>query len=313
MTLTIEEIIEEGGLNNALSSLSPNTIVSLPAMIIDEDIDVPNRIEIEGSQAGVDASSGSRVTSIDPIDETVFNGSVTLNGTARLDGVTLKAKPVIKNAKAITLENIRILSVNAPAGSHLDQAVIAIDQWSEPVQLIVDGCYFGNNTGVYNVFELNTPLKNGSSISNNYFSAAVGSHNIINIYAVEDNAEIEIKDNYFEKSASAARIGTKGNVTAVFNFDGNAYDATDMTDVEGDLDYEWAGLITIQPYGNQTISMKNITINIDDTIVLDSIPQQLFIYYEGAADTHLDNTNKPTIKVDGVQEDWEHLVHGRIN
>ena len=281
-------------------------------MTIDEDINIPRRIEIEGVQAGVDAATGDRATSANLANETVFNGSVTLNGKARIDGVTLKSKPVFKNVEQVTLENTRILSISVTTGSNLDKAVIGIEQWSDPVLLIVDGCYFGDNTGIYNVFELNVPLQDGSTISNNHFTAAVGSHNIINIYAVEDGANIYITDNYFELSASAARIGIKGDKTAVINFDGNSYDATDMYDEEGDLDYEWAGLITIQPYGTQTIPMKDIEINIDNTIIRSDIPQQLFVYYAKATDAQLDYINKPTINIDGIKEDWNNLIHDRV-
>ena len=281
-------------------------------MIVTENINIPSGVEIRGQQAGVNASTGNRATDIDPADETIFSGSVTLNGIARINGVTLKTKPVIQNAKVVTLENTRILSITAPGQNHLTDAVIALDQWNDPVKLVVDGCYFGNNTGTYNVFELNAPLADGSSISNNYFTAAAGSHNIINIYEVENNAEINIKDNHFELSASAARIGIKGNKLATLNFDGNSYDATDMTDSDGDLDYEWAGLITIQPYSTSTVSMKDIEINISNTIIPTAIPQQLFVYYANTTDAQLDNDNKPTINVDGIKENWTNLIHGRI-
>lgn len=249
---------------------------------------------------------------IDPEDETIFSKSVTLNDNARIDGVTLKAKPIMQNVTDVSIENTRILSVVAPGGNHLDDAVISVNQWNTPMQLVVDGCYFGNNTGVYNVFELNTPLKTGTSISNNYFSAAVGSHNIINIYSVEDGAVININDNYFEMSASAARIGIVGDKNAVINFNNNSYDATDMTDEDSDGDYEWAGLLFIQPYGNQTISMKDIEININNTIISPSIPQQLFVYYSKATDAQLDDSNKPTVNIDGIKEDWTNLIHGRV-
>lgn len=281
-------------------------------MTITESVVVPSGVEIQGSQAGVNASIGSRASMVDPADETIFSQPVILNGNARIDGVTLKAKPVIQDAKNVALENTRIVSIVAPGGSHLDDAVIAINQWNTSTKLVVDGCYFGDNTGIYNVFELNTPIANGSSINNNYFSAAVGSHNVINIYSVEDGAEVDIKDNHFEMSASAARIGIIGDKMAIFNFENNSYDATDMTDSDGDGVPEWAGLITIQPYGNQTISMKDIEINIDNTIISPSIPQQLFVYYSNTTDTQLDDANKPTVNVDGVKEDWTNLVHGRI-
>lgn len=167
-----------------------------------------------------------------------------------------------------------------------------------PLKLIVENCYLGTNTAnsvgnIYNGLELNCILKDGSSISNNYFAAAACTHNAINIYAVEDGATIHIDNNHFEYSGNAIRIGIKGEPTCTIACNGNSYDATDSTD-------EYAGLLLVQPYGKQTTSFANCTIKIDDTVHSDS--KQLYYLYAGADDMQFTNFNKPTIIIDGITE-----------
>ena len=269
-------------------------------MTITEAITVPSGVDIEGAQAGVDASTGSRAVDADPADETIFSESVTLQGKARLDGVTLKARPTFTNVDDVSIVNTRLVGIDvATTGDHLARAVVGLNQWDDVVTLNIDGCYFGDNAGVYNLFECNAQLGDGTSISNNYFTAASCSHNQINVYDVENGATITIKDNTFEKSANAVRVGTKGDKDVNIILDGNGYDATDT-------DPDWAGLVLIQPYGKATTSMKDVVIRINNTINGTTLPQ-LFYMYEGANDAKLAGADLPTIYVDNVQMDWDNL------
>ena len=261
--------------------------------INESDVVIPEGVTLLGAAAGTDVVSAGRAVETDPIGETIIVQPVTFKDGAQVDGVTLKAKPVIESGvEEIGILNSRLLGLTITTGSNLDKAVIGMDQWTTPAVVNIDGNYFGDNTGVYNVFELNVPLKDGSSFSNNSFSADAGSHNMINIYAVDDNANIDIKDNYFEKSANAIRFGTKGSpVDVTVNIEGNSYTTTDS-------DVAYAGLLLIQPYAKATEDMGDVVINLDDTDNQSGI-EQIWYYYAGTGDAQLTVDQRPKVYING--------------
>ena len=267
-------------------------------MTINEaNVVIPAGVTIRGAKAGTDVVSAGRAVEADPEGETIIVQPVTLKDGAQIDGVTLKARPNIDTTTNVAIKNSRLLGVTVTTGSNLDKAVIGMNQWDTPAKVVVEGNYFGNNTGVYNVFELNVPLANGTSISDNTFSASSGSHNMINIYAVQNNATVNVKDNYFEKSANAVRFGTRGAVNNVIvNIDNNAYTTTDS-------DTAYAGLLLIQPYGAATTDMGGVRINLDNTDNQSGV-DQLWYYYAGASDAQLDVDQRPKVYVDGVLDPY---------
>lgn len=262
-------------------------------MTIDEaNIVVPKNITLLGAKAGTDVVSAGRAVEADPADETIIVQPVTLNDGARLDGVTLKSRPIIGDVKEVTIENSRLVNITvSPTGDNLQKAVIGMNQWNTPAKINIDGNYFGKGTNVYNVFELNVPLKNGSSISNNYFNVDAGSHNVINIYAVDDNSNITIEGNHFDKAANGIRLGPKGtpnNVNVMIS--NNDYNATDSG--------AYAGLLLIQPYVTATIDMSGVRVDLNNTINNSGEPQ-LWYYYAGAGDAQLTNAEKPKVYING--------------
>lgn len=275
-------------------------------MTVDEAIKVPAGMILEGAAAGVSAATGARATN-DLTGETVFSQPLTIENGAVIDGVALTAKPILNDIDEVGIKNSKLLNIDvSSATGHDKQAVICPEkeQWNKPMRLNIVGNYFGDNNGVYNTFELNALIADGSKISDNYFAAAAGSHNIINVYAMDDYSTLDIENNVFEKSASAARIGTKGDVTgAVINFKNNTYNTTDVP--------EWAGLITFQPYGKETVSMGDLRVNVDNT-VNNTDQSQLYVYYENNETSHLDDANKPQLYINGVEEDWASHPNGNI-
>lgn len=266
----------------------------IPAMTISEAVTIPKGVILKGAKAGTAANSGDRASDTIDSDETIFSQPVTIEDGSQIDGVTLTAKPVINTADEATIKNSKILNITTTATDHAAAAVINPNQWGTPVKLVVEGNYFGTNTGVYNVFEINAPLADGSSISDNYFAAAAGSHNIINIYAVDDYSNVKINNNHFEKSANAIRIGTKGDVKkSVINVENNAYDTTDS-------DTNYAGLIIVQPYGTATKSMGDLRINVNNTTNNSGV-SQLVYYFANPTDAQLDYVNKPSVYIDGIK------------
>lgn len=93
-----------------------------------------------------------------------------------------------------------------------------------------------------------------------------------------------------KKSANAIRVGCIGNKKATFNFINNKFDKTDDT--------PWDGLCMIQPYGKQTESMKNITINLQGN--KGPCKHMIYVYYNGNnVDTVMDESTLPTVIENG--------------
>ena len=273
------------------------TVAMVPGTFTGE-LTLNRTVNLVGYNSSVPASSGNRCSDVIDDSETVIDGTINIAGEndVVLTGLTFTDNALINisNKGTLTLKNCKILSMEADAA----KSYLIKSMQSNPLKLIVENCYFGTNTAnsvgnIYNGLELNCTLKDGSSISNNYFAAAACTHNAINIYAVEDNATIHIDNNHFEYSGNAIRIGIKGEPTCTIVCDGNSYDATDSTD-------EYAGLLLVQPYGKQTTSFANCTIKIDNTVHSDN--KQLYYLYAGAGDMQFTDSNKPTVIVDGITE-----------
>ena len=86
------------------------------------------------------------------------------------------------------------------------------------------------------------------------------------------------------------RIGIKQEPVCTINVKGNTVLKT--------TNDEWAGLICIQPYGKQTTSFANMTVNINNL----TIPsEQVAYYYVGSNDTPLTTIElRGKVYIDGV-------------
>lgn len=270
----------------------------LPAGTFAGNYTVPSGVVLRGANAGSKATAAART------NETILSGSATLVGDAIIDGVTLEAKPIITDATdSFTAKGVRFDGIVVPQGDHAQMATIAPQTplWNQSIKLDFEDCYFSGTENVYNAFELNFQVADGSVIKGNEFSEAVGSHNVINIYDVEDGGTINITDNHFAKSVNAIRIGVKGDKAVEINIVNNEYDTTDMTSPE------WGGLVLIQPYATATTSMKDVVVNINGTVNNTENPQ-IYYYYAGANDAALGYDNKPKIYIDGHRVTAEELV-----
>jgi len=178
------------------------------------------------------------------------------------------------------------------------------ERWGESTKLVFENNYFGENqvyiageqSGIYNFFELDCSVANGSKFNNNVFTKNA-CHNVINFYQVDDGTEqepvvIEIKNNTFEclPDSNPFRIGCKGAPQNVrFYVEGNKY----VPDPETEPDY--VGLFFIQPYVKQTEDLSGISIYLKDNDVGDN---PLFYYYAGKNDAKLidvDETKLPKV------------------
>lgn len=260
-------------------------------------INATKSLAIVGGKNTEVANVGNRKKDAIDKDETVFSGNITADADADLTitGVTFTkdALVVVNNAKSVTFKNCKFVDGTA----NQKKSYLILDKGSATTtEYHFDGCYFGNNSknetgSIYNLFELNTLMSDGSSIKNCYFAKNCCTHNMINIYDVEEGATIEISGNIFEYSGNAVRIGIKGNKTATINCDNNTYMETDMSN-----DGAWAGFMIIQPCGALTKSFENITININNTVNKSGVDQIVYLY-AGGSDTKITKALEPKVYV----------------
>ena len=157
--------------------------------------------------------------------------------------------------------------------------------------MIIEGNTFEDEPkSSYNLIDIYAQLMDGSSISNNEFSANSCRHNSISLYGLDNDAEVKICENHAELSINMVRIGFKGTPKGTVYMERNSYDATDETP-------EYQGLFLVQPYGNKTLSFAGVNIHVVDTTY--PAGTQLGYIYAGDKDTPWTDDNKPAIYVDG--------------
>lgn len=262
------------------------------------DVVMDKDIVVCGAKAEISATNKSARKAE---DETVITGAIKVSNGANvtLDGVTLSGNALIDTtgAGSVTLKNCIVADIVPTA----TKTYLIKNSSTDRGVLTISDCYFGKNQAIdgkniYNLFELNGVIEDGTVIENNYFEEGCSTHNDINIYNVEDGATITIRNNTWEKSANAIRIGIKGEPKCAINIEDNRYITTDENP-------EWAGLLIVQPYGKQTTSLSNTTINIDNTVfdgAVEGEDYQLYYLYAGANDMQFTESNVPTVYIDGV-------------
>jgi len=271
---------------------SATGIVNLSLGEITNDISISKDVEIIGAYPDVKVNS---VSYKGKDTGTIISGKidVTENVSLTMKGITLTNDAylnLVSNASNVTLENCIIKDVTP----YQNRSYLCLTKGENtPIKLIVKGCYFGSNvttddSAYYNAFELVQKLADGSEISDNYFEEKVCSNNIICIYDVEENANIYIRNNVFEYSSNAIRVGTKGDAKCNIFVENNVYYKTSTTP-------EYAGLLLVQPYGVATTNMSNVNITLSGNKHNDKL--QLYYLYAGTKDMQFTDTNKPNITV----------------
>lgn len=284
-----------------INTVEAGSKVSIPAGTHEfTTLSLDKSVTIVGANDRPQNSLVSTFAAADTTEATVLAGQINVDGAdaeVEFRGVTFSNSAVIKvtNASSLKIVNCRMEGI---VPSVAKTQLIHINNMETPIKLTIEGCYFGDNPAngsnkTYNGLELYTKLADGSSISNNLWSEGCLTHNQINIYGADDNATIKIANNHAVKSANLIRIGTIEDAHCTINVLNNSYDVSD----EAYPDY--AGLLLIQPYGERTTSMANVTINVNDT-VRPNADEQLLYLYSGSSDMKFDDTNKPVIYVDNV-------------
>ena len=281
---TVEDFISE------LQELPDGAKVKLGAGSITQPIVLTNGISILGEAASQPQNFKQKeiVTEM----STIISEKITIQGDKEFifDGVdfTKKGYVTVTSAAKLVFQNCRIHDLDAIEGG---RAFWLQTLGDKETKIIIENCYFGDNPNVYNIMELNAKLLDGSSFSNNYFTANCCTHNAFGIYGVKDKANIYLNKNKFEDCKTLIRIGVKGEPVCNFMLDGNIIEKT-----ESDSTNSNTGLVICQPYGKLTKTFSNMSIFLNNT----TCPtEQKICAYSGASDTELTQDNVPKIYIDG--------------
>ena len=256
-------------------------------------LNITKSIVLNGAKQGISATKSTRDRK-GLTGETILSGKITLSDDVdlTLDGVALTGEALlsINKAKSVTLKNCIFVGITPTTNRSY---LIHSDTGSTKIE--IDDCFFGafksTNGRIYNLFEMNCKLKDGSSFTNLYFQDGCSVNNDICIYGVEEGATITISNNIWENSANGIRYGAKLAPTANILIANNTYKATP--------DGEYAGLLLIQPYNKQTTSMAGATIKITNTKKAGN--EHIYYMYAGTNDMAFKSDTLPTVYVNGVK------------
>lgn len=259
---------------------APITVTKSISIISEDGAVLTGAIRVDGAQdPGTMAEDGADAEEKAPV--TVTLRGLTLTGDALID---------IDNVDAFTMENCTFENHNMSTKTM--PISIGTKGTAAPMLVKIDHNVFGDQTQYsYNLIDVYSKLKDGSSISNNEFTDQCCTHNQISLYGIDTGATIDISNNHAEVSKNLVRIGFIGTPIGTVIMDGNSYDATDA-------DPAYAGLFLVQPYGKETLSFSGTTIKIDNTKAPSPI-QQIGYIYAGPSDTPWTEDNKPVIFVNG--------------
>lgn len=280
-----------------------------------DSIEVAGDIVINGNKVGIWATSKNR-DKVNYADETIITGAIKVAKGAKLtiDGCVLTKSALINLVSGCEELVVQNCIVKDLVATNNTRASFIAGYSTDPVKVTITNCYFGNNpmsdsSKVYNLFELNFPLRSGSAINGNYFEKDANTHNFINIYGVTDDAVIDINDNTFEYSSTAVRIGTKGDAKCIININNLTYNSTNESE-----DGKWAGMMMVQPYKGETTNMANMRININNVKRKDTL--QLYFLYSATNPGYLilNEKNAPVVYVNGKEYPrlFNHIISGEI-
>jgi len=298
----ISPVTPYDSINDALTSIEDTLQLGIGEFT--EELTLSKSVTLMGNKAGLSASKTTR-DKIKFANETVLSGKITINGNVDvvLDGLVLTKDAILELGKAnsVIIKNCIFSGITPNEDLNRKEVFGIRTESSDPMLVQVSGCYFGNPGGrdIYNLFQLRCRLKDGSFFNNNYFSENSCSHNHINIYNVAEGATIDIKNNIWEVSKNAIRLGTGYNPQYILNIVGNTYNATDT-------DEEYAGILLIQP-AEYTTSWSNAVINIDKTIHKDNL-QLFYLYSSGGKYLLFNKNNLPVVKINGKVQNLEKYV-----
>lgn len=275
-------------LNEVLESLDDGATVLLE----EGEYDVPLTLDKSVTIIGVDGVTLTKPITVNATGAQSYALSRAVNEGPRitLQGLNLSGEAFIdiKNAGVFEMTDCVVGGLTTPEG---ESKSYPIKMAEVPMKVIIERNVFNaNDDKCYNGIECTARLKDGSSVSDNVFSAGWVTHNSINFYGAEDGATIRCNGNQFGDGCSCTRVGLIGdpkNVTLLFE-----------DNVCGHIDNEWGGLTLFQPYGTRTTSMAGITAKFNK-----NVNEQDLCYIYGGTSLKTTKTNAPTVYIDGERVD----------
>lgn len=302
-TVTPVDTLES--LNDAITAATDTVYLGAGTYV--DNLTISKSIKIMGVKAGLSAVKTSRDKK-KFTNETVLTGKVNITDAIDvvLDGLVLTKDAFVDfgNAKSLEIKNCMITGLVPNVAKSLND-IAAIKTTVKGETLVkISHCYFGESDSkseIFNNISLACKLADGSSINNNYFVEGSSMQNSVNIFGAVEDAIVTIRDNVWEMSKNAIRIGTSGDPRYVLMVEKNTYIATD------DKNPDCAGLLVVQPNGFETTGWKNTTIHINKTSRKDKF-QLFYLYSDGDKMLPFTNKNLPTIFVDGRMQDLSKYV-----
>ncbi|MGN0973232.1 MAG: hypothetical protein ACI4OT_00665 [Bacilli bacterium] len=243
--------------------------------VIEDDITIDKSIILTGTEESFIAGKVVVTASDVVIDSVTIKDISTGVDTGKGNGIALVK---VETTGDFTFTNNTIESITGKAYN-------ALFINAEGIVTIENNTFGDTDNNIYNTIELSsaTPLKDGSSISGNYFANEGNSHNQINIYNFEDGATINLSNNTFEYSANGYRIANIGGKTVNIDMTNNTYNTTDSY-----VDY--AGLICFQPWPGESVDYSNMTIDMTG-LTNNSGEEQIYYYYDATRQDEIVEAN----------------------
>lgn len=285
----VVESLEEGAtLKLDKGEYEPAITVTKSVKIVGAN-DYPRNVAPTTAIATMDAESAPAA-----VEGTVMSGAIKVDNAdaeVELRGLDLTNGCLIKvaNAKSVKIINCYVSGLVGDVAKTMPFAFTG----TTPCKIVIEGCFFGDWTEngsnkIYNLIDVYNAMADGSSISNNYFTAKSCAHNQVSLYGIEDNATIKCNGNVFEV-AGGYRIGFKGAPKGTVEINDNVMS-------EYDPDPTYAGILTIQPYSTETTDFSGIAVNLNKN----TVPEGNICYvYCGSADTQLTDAQLPKVTVNG--------------
>ena len=271
-------------LEDLINEAEDGAVIELLAGTYEANLNINKSIKIVSENGAI--IKGDIKVDGQPITRTEKSSKVSVV----LDGLffTGNSKITLNNVSAFTMENCVYTGHNFESKTN---PIIINNKDVTPVKVNINNNVFGKETEhCYNIIEVYGYLKNGSTFNGNRFERDCCTNNQISLYQVDDNAVIEINDNYCVDSKNMVRFGFKGHPNNVI------IEMNDNTYVESNIVDEYKGLFLVQPFGAATESFAGITIEVNN---ISKPAGQLCYMHDGGKEMLFTDTNKPTIKVDG--------------
>ena len=200
----------------------------------------------------------------------------------------------VNHATSFIMTNCEVYGVNAGANG----ALVLFNEQNE-LHLEISECTFQQCTA-RNVIYVNPYLTEDSRIDNNRFEEGCCTGDTIVLKGLARNGDIQVLDNYCYRSMNLVRISFRGESNGRILLRGNQYSFTDPATA-------YAGIVCIEPDGQDFVSMLMLDISISDTTNTSGISQLVYLFSD-VGDAIFTSATKPCIYIDGYFKEIPYII-----